>query len=127
MSLKPDYGLRQLTDGINPSADHCFYDVPLHHLSIICEGQYSTIVNFPYRGELHSLSLDFDDSAVAQILAQAPEAIYQLVISELGRDPATPRTIELSAGTTFSVRARLGQLQHAPGEQFVPLVVQEVL
>lgn len=127
MSLKPDYGLRQLKDGISPSVDHCFYDIPLHHISILGEGQYSTIVNFPYNGEPHALSLDFDDASLAQVLAQAPEAIYQKFRGELSRDPSTPRTIELSAGATFSVRARLGQLQQVPGEQFVPLVVQEVL
>ena len=127
MSLKPDYGLRQLTDGISPSVDQFFYDIPLHHLSIIDEGQYSTIVNFPYDGELHALSLDFDDLSIAQILAQAPEAIYQQFRGELSRDPATSRTIELPSGVTFSVRARLGQIQQVPGEQFVPLVVQEVV
>lgn len=127
MSLKPDYGLRQLNDGIRPSVDQNFYDVPLYSISIIAEGQYSTTVNMPYAGELLALSLDFDDLAMAQIMAQAPEEMYQRVRSELGRDPATSRTIELGTGVTFSVRARLGQLQSAPGEQFVPLVVQEVL
>ncbi len=127
MSLKPDYGLRQLRDGISSSVVQSFYDIPLNHLSIIGEGQYSTIVNFPYDGELHALSLDFDDASMAQILSHAPEAIYQQVRGEIGRDPETPRTIELPAGVTFSVRARLGQIQQTPGEQFVPLVVQEVV
>ena len=127
MSVKPDYGLRQLADGTSSSVDHFFYDIPLHHLSIIAEGQYSTIINLPFNGELHALSLDFDDLSIALILAPAPDAIYQQVRSELSLDPATPRTIELPAGVTFSVRARLGQIQQVPGETFVPLIVQEVV
>ncbi len=127
MSLKPDYGNRQLRKGVSPSVDQFFYDVPLYHLSISSEGEYSTLVELPYEGELHALSLDFDDAAMAQIMALAPDAVYQRVRSEIQRDPSTPRTVELPSGTTFSVRARLGKLQTTPSESFVPLVVQEVL
>lgn len=127
MPIKPDYGLRQVRDGLSSSVEQCFYDVSSYSISILAEGQYSTTVEVLYKGEVHALSLDFDDLAMALIMARVPESAFQRVKSEIERDPSSPRLIDLGAGATFSVRARLGRPQSAKGEQFVPLVVQEVL
>jgi hypothetical protein len=59
MTYKPDFGLRLLREGITPKVDHFFYDFRLYSLTVLGRGQYSTMVEKPYAGELHALSLDF--------------------------------------------------------------------
>ena len=44
MSYKPDYGLRQMNDGISQGVDLHFYDFPLRSLTVLDRGQYSTMV-----------------------------------------------------------------------------------
>ena len=48
------------------------------------------------------------------------------VRTEISQDPASPRSIDFEGHIVFGVRARLGQLQTAAKEQFVPLVTQEI-
>jgi hypothetical protein len=121
---KPDYGLRQINDGVSRDLDQFFYDFRLYSLSVIGPSQYSTMVDVPIGGEVHALSLDFDQEQLDQILSTAPATIAALVYKELLRDPSTARTIELEGEVNFGVRARLGEVQR---ESFVPLVAQEIL
>ena len=60
MSFKPDFGLRLKTDGISRDVDQYFYDFRLWSLTVLGRGQYSTGVEMPLAGELHALSLDFN-------------------------------------------------------------------
>ena len=62
-----------------------------------------------------------------QILSNASLQIASIISKELKRDPFTPRTIDFNGEVVFDVRARLGQLQKAQCESFVPLVVQEII
>lgn len=127
MSFKPDYGLQLLEEGVSPSIDLFFHSLRLYSVTLLGEGQYSTTGEFLHADELYALSLDFDDLQLAQILAGASEHEHQTVMTEVARDPTTPRTIELNVEVVFGVRARLGQIQMTPYEQFVPLIVHEVL
>jgi hypothetical protein len=62
-----------------------------------------------------------------QILAKAPAQLATFIRAELGRDPASPRTIDFEGEVPFGVRARLGQIQKLQKERFVPLVAQEII
>src|SRR6266853_1232959 len=94
MSFKPDYyGLRLLREGVSPNVDQYFYDFCLYNLSILGLGQYSTMVDMPYTGEMHALSLDFDETHLAKILVKVPEQLRASLAGQLAADPATPRTI----------------------------------
>ncbi len=42
MSFKPDYGLRQMNDGVSREVDQFFYDFRLWSLTVLGRGQYST-------------------------------------------------------------------------------------
>jgi hypothetical protein len=127
MSYKPDYGLRQMKDGISRDADQYFYDFRLYSLTVLDCGEYSTTVAMPLAGEVHALSLDFVQGQLDQILSIAPPHIATLLQEELTCDPSTPRTIDFQGEVVFGVRARLGILQKAQYESFVPLVAQEIL
>lgn len=126
MSYRPDYGLRLMSDGISRDVDQVFHDFRLYSLTVLGPGQYSTMVEMPLAGELHALSLDFNQQQLDQILLKASPQIASFLRSELRADPATQRTIDFQGEVTFGVRARLGEVQKLPRESFVPLVAQEI-
>lgn len=127
MSLKPDYGLRKMKDGISCDVNLYFHDFRLFSLTVLGEGQYSTMVEVPLDGELHALSLDFNQNQLEQILSKASPHIASFIHKELSREPSTPRMIDFEGEIIFGVRARLGQLQQGQYESFVPLVAQEIM
>ena len=127
MSFKPDYGLRQINEGLSRDLDQYFYDFRLYNLSVLGRGQYSTMVEIPFAGELHALSLDFNQKQLDQILSKASSQIASFLRKEIALDPSTPRTIDLEGEVAFGFRARLGQLQKVQRESFVPLVAQEIM
>ncbi len=127
MSFKPDYGLRLMRDGMSNDVDQYFYDFRLFSLTVLGRGQYSTMVELPYEGQLHALSLDFNQEQLVQILSNAEPRLTSFLRAEITRDPASPRTIDFEGEVSFGVRARLGQLQKVQRASFVPLVAQEIL
>jgi hypothetical protein len=127
MAYAPDYGLRRMRDGISPEVDQFFYDFRLFSLTVLGRGEYSTMVQVPFAGEMHALSLDFNHEQLVQILAKAAPPLAQFIRAELGRDPSTPRNIDFQGFIAFGVRARLGSIQTTSKEQFVPLIAQQIL
>lgn len=127
MGYKPDYGLRLLAEGISRDVDIFFPEFPLSSVTVLNRGWYSTMVEVPRGGEWLALSLDFNQAQLQQILTGAPTQIAEHIRAELSRGQDSPREIELPDRIAFGVRARLGQLQHGQHEEFVPLVVQEIL
>jgi hypothetical protein len=127
MSYKPDYGLRLMNSGVGRHVDHFFYDFRLCSLTMLNRGQYSTMVDLSYESEVCALSLDFNQQQLEQILSKASPELVAFLGKEISRDPFSPRTIDFDGQVAFAVRARLGQLQVAQQESFVPLVAQEIL
>ena len=101
MSFKPDYGLRLLREGISPNVDQYFYDFRLYSLSVLGPGRYSTPMEMPYAGEIHALSLDFDETHLARILLKAPEQLRAYITTQLAADPVTGRTIDFDGEISF--------------------------
>lgn len=127
MTFKPDYGLRQLREGVSREVDQFFYDFRLYSLTILGRGQYSTVVDTPLFGELHALSLDFNQPQLERILSNGRQEVVAQIRQKLQRDSSTPRTIDFQGGVAFGVRARLGEIQKAQHESFIPLVAQEII
>jgi hypothetical protein len=127
MKYKPDYGLFLMNAGVGGEVDQFFYDFRLYSLTVLGVGEYSTMVEYPSDGKLYALSLDFNGQQLQQILATAPPEIARFLRTQLSQAPATCRTIDFSGEAVFGVRARLGQIQRAPKESFVPFVAQEIL
>jgi hypothetical protein len=127
MDFKPDYGVHLMKEGFSSATTLNFYDFRLFSLTVLGRGQYSTMVDMPYAGELHALSLDFTETQLEKILAKAPPAFRVSLKAQLATDPTTPRTIDFDGEVSFGVRARLGKIQKVQQESFVPLVAEEIL
>src|SRR5712672_3357474 len=112
---------------ISSATDLFFYDFHLFSLSVLGRGEYSTTVEKGHGGEFYALSLDFDHAQLEHILAKASPRLAAFVRANISRNPASPRSIDLSEHIVFGVRARLGRLQTGAHEQFVPLIAQEIL
>ena len=127
MSFKPDYGLKLFNDGISRTVDHNFYDFRLYSLTVLGRGEYSTMVEIPFDGQVYAMSLDFSQNHLDKILSKAPQNISRHLNGELSRDPNNPRTIDFEGEVVLGVRARLGELQRVQKESFVPFVTQEIM
>jgi len=126
MTLRPDYGLHVLQQGMSPDVEHNFYDFRLYNLALIAEGRYSTMVDLPFEGQVFALSLDFNGEQLDQILSKASPELRHQITEQISSDSATPRRIDFDGQVSFGVRARLGSIQKAKAESFVPLVAQEI-
>lgn len=127
MGFKPDYGLRLVVEGISPSEDLFFYGFNAFSITILDRNFFSTVVETLYDGVLHALSLDFDRYQLEQILSKADSRVSVQIWTEISRNPEVPRSIDLKEHIVFSARARLGKLQQAEKEEFVPLIAYEIL
>ena len=126
MALRPDYGLYLLRQGVTPDVEYKFYDFRLYNLALIGRDQYSTMVDLPFDGQVFALSLDFNEEHLNQILRKASPELRFEVEQQVAADPAAPRGIAFRGEVSFGVRARLGAVQKATAESFVPLVALEI-
>ena len=127
MAFKPDYGLQLMKEGASNKVDHHFYDFKLYSLTVLRCGEYSTMVEIPWKDELYALSLDFNQEQYEKIISKASPDIAEYLQSEIASDAFSPRTIDFEGEITFGVQARLGKLQHGQYESFVPFIAQEIL
>lgn len=126
MTLLPDLGLHLIRLGHTSDSKHHFSDFPLFTLTVLGRGQYSTVVNSPWGGELYAMSLDFNQEHLDAILSKAPPHINSIIRSELTRDPSSPRSIDFEGKVMLQVTARLGEIQKGPYETFVPFIAEEI-
>ncbi|SFM06024.1 hypothetical protein SAMN03159423_5154 [Bradyrhizobium sp. NFR13] len=126
MGFKPDYGLRLVAEGILSTDELYFKSFHAFSVTILGDASYTTVVDATYEGALHALSLDFNRHQLDQILAKAGLWVTAPFWADFHRDPVSARSIDLKQGVVFGVRARLGQLQKAEKEAFVPLIAHEI-
>jgi hypothetical protein len=127
MGFKPDYGLRLVAAGIPSTDDLYFKSFHAFNVIILSDVAYSTVVDATYEGVPHALSLDFNRYQLEQILAKAKLQVTAPFWEDFHRDPMSARSIDLRQVVVFGVRARLGQVQKADKEEFVPLIAHEIL
>ena len=124
--FRPDYGIRLVEQGFGSKADHFFYSFRLYSLTVLSPGEFSTMVDWPYQGKVFALSLDFNQAILDDILRQAPPDTAEDIRNAI-QNARIGSTIDFNDPVSFGVRARLGKLQSAEKEQFIPLVAQEIL
>lgn len=126
MRLYPDYGLLLLSQGYTREVGHFFSDFPLDRISVVGPDQFTTMKNKVFSGIEYAISLDFDSRILADILSLCPPSIVGFAKSELGRDPISPRLIQIPKPVALSVETTLGQLQRGLHDEFVPFVIVRV-
>ncbi|MGH7554313.1 MAG: hypothetical protein ACREMQ_15000, partial [Longimicrobiales bacterium] len=72
MTMRPDYGMHLLQEGISSQVQHVFYDFRTDHVSLVGPSLYSTMVNIVRDGREFALSLDFDEARLRTILDVIP-------------------------------------------------------
>ena len=126
MSFAPDFGLRLIRDGASPDLDIHIVPFELDHISIVNDELFTTISNMEFDGEPHAVSLDFGVEVLKAIHALCPDEIAQFIAGQLSENSFEGYTIELPEPVALAVTARLGEIQTAEKEQYVPLIVQSV-
>jgi hypothetical protein len=83
MHLCPDYGLLLLSQGYTREVRHCFYDIPLDHISVLSPGQFTTVKNKEVDGTEYAISLDFGSQILSNILNERHSSIANCIKDEL--------------------------------------------
>jgi hypothetical protein len=125
-NFKPDYGLALVNAGVSRLVDLYVYAFKVFGIDVLGPNAYSTIVDGFYEETLHALSLDFNREQLEIILSKAAPDVAADVRRQLASS-SPAKKIDLSRPITMGIRARLGELQFAANEQFVPLIVQDIL
>lgn len=124
--FKPDYGLRLVQDGVSSEVNLHFHNFRLYSIKVIGPSEFTTMVEMPYAGKLYALSLDFNKAQLEEILTKASPELRKYIEDCLATNPSPQQTIHLKGCICFGVRARLGKIEKAPKEYFVPLIAQEI-
>ena len=124
--MKPDYGLKLYKDGISKDIDLTFFDFPLSDLTILSQGQYSSIVNITADNIEYALSLDFNQTQLTEILLNSKSNSVRIIKDELKQDSISPRAIDFEDKISIDIVARLGDIEVNQDESYVPFVLQEV-
>jgi hypothetical protein len=126
MSIYPDYGLFLLGQGYTREVRHSFYDFPVDHITVIGQGQFTTMKNMVFDGVEYAISLDFDSRILADILSLSPPSIANCVRAKISLDPISSQLIQIPQTLALGVEATLGQLQRGLHDEFVPFVIARV-
>jgi len=93
---------------------------------VIGPGEFTTLITVPVDGEEHALSLDFGADILGGIMADAqPTTCARLHAWPLGCRGGD--TFQLPELITFGASATLGEVQKAQKEEYVPLIIHELL
>ena len=122
--MKPDYGLYLWESGARTDARYTFYDFRLFNISLLEDGQYTTLVVFPVEGQRYALSLDFTRAQLDQLLARVSPEVQSAVRKNLEHSRVGD-CIDLDEAIAFGVTAHLGELQVNGNERYVPFVAQD--
>ena len=123
MAIRPDYGLRILREGYDPSVLLHFYNVPIDGFDVFGDGQYTLTVDKMYAGERHCISFDFDAEVLDVILSALPRATEESIRRELVKEADVPKSFRIDRVCCNHVSALLGEVQTGRDDRFVPLVI----
>jgi len=126
MSFAPDFGLRLVRDGASPETDILLVPFQLGRISVVNEELLTTVSGMDFGGEPHAVSLDFDAKILKSIKQLCPKKIARLIEGELQNSFTKGHTLMFPQPVELAVTARLGKVQKAQYEGFIPLVVQSV-
>jgi len=126
MNFAPDFGLRLVRDGASPEMDIQLVPFELDRISVVNEKLFTTISNMVFDGVPHAVSLDFDAKMLEAIKKLCPQKTAMLIENQFQNSFVKGHTLMFPRPIKLAVTARLGKIQTARHEQFIPLVIRGV-
>ncbi len=125
-SMKPDYGLNLIKNGLEKETEHYFYGLKIDHLNRLDKTTLTTVANTVSNGETYAVSFDIPAHLFNDLLEQFPEPTQSDV--RIWLNDGEEWCYEFNAPQSLKVvKATLGDLQTSTvgsKEKFIPLVVQ---
>jgi len=124
MTFLPDYGLALKQSGLD--GPHYFLNFKTDNITKVGQCNFTTLVIYPMHGVDHALSLDFNEDHLLKILEQSQPKTVDHIMNWLNSSPIHS-TIQIPESLSFGCKAVLGEVQSAPKEQYLPLLLEEII
>lgn len=125
-SFKPDYGTYMRRSGYS-GIDIDFHSVPVDHITFLDEDRMSLTGNVVRDSTEYALTFDIPMRLFEEFFANAPDSLIQVLTSGLNSGHDFPVTVVFPEPYSVGLRTHLGDPVDGVFEEFVPLVVSEVL
>jgi hypothetical protein len=123
--FKPDYGLTMSKLGFKNDVEIPITDFSFDSITPLGNNAFSTTIEYLQEGVTYALSIDYTGEQLKHILSDTDE--METILKKVNDPFITVVTVELKHPIIFDLVARLGKLQTAQQEQFIPLILQEVI
>lgn len=120
----PDFGLALHRLGLRTNSELYMLGTRLNLYARVDEAMFTAGANVEHAGVPHMVSFDFANPMLTTIVSSLPDQLESQFLNAMSRAP-----FKACAGLAIELdlRCHLGDLIEVPGEQFAPLVVDEVL
>lgn len=120
----PDFGLALHRLGLRTHSGLYMIGTRLNLYARVDEGLFTASANVEHAGVPHMVSFDFRSPMLNAVVSSLPQELASQFIGAMSRAP-----FKACAGLAIEldIRCRLGEVIEVTGEQFAPLIVDEVL
>ena len=128
-----DYGLLlyNQTKGVEKKPQWVFMDFVVPNIARVKPNLYSVTSKTVVDGEEYAMTIDFDKDILDSMLALLPDYISKQLREVLKGEDNYPLYIDLSKNPgdpiSMHIRTKLGELQQGEDEDFISMIVTEVL
>lgn len=120
----PDFGLALVQMGFQQSTSMLMYGVRLDSFGRVSDELYTASANTDFGTLDHCVSFDFPETMLPEIVAGLPPPLKEMFMDALKRAPFQARA---GLAIELDLSARLGELTKGRDEEFVPLIIEEIL
>jgi hypothetical protein len=122
--FSPDFGLALVRMGFEQTAELVMLGVRLNFFGRVSDNLITANANCTFGDVEHCVSFDFAPALLPAIIAGLPEPLRGMFNDALNRAP-----FQAAAGLVIEldISAKLGELIQVRNEEFVPILIQEIL
>ena len=124
LDLKRDYGTHASRAGIGKDIFIYFLDCPLKNLAKVRDNAFTATADHHADGVDYLVSFDFDQAHLTKLLSFLPTRVADEIRNGLGQQPFQ---MALFGSIIFSCHGRLGERVNSAFEDFVPIIVEDVI
>ena len=122
---KPDFGFYLAGQDIGDKA-FMLPEFPLETLALLGPGEFSTTANPTIDGQEYAATFDFEQSVFDGMLETMPDYMADGLRSMVGEINDFPAMVRFPDPVMLTIEARLGEIAHGDGEDFMPLVAHSI-